>query len=441
MSRLVLPEALARDAVRPGNPVYPLLRSTYTTTASPAVILRPRDDAEVAAAVVYAAESELPVSVRSGGHGLSGRSSNDGGIVIDLGSMDAVRIVVPARGVVRIQAGARWGDVAARLATAGLAISSGDHGNVGVGGLATAGGVGWLVRTFGLTVDRVRAATVVTVDGIVHRVDAVHEPDLLWAVRGAGDAVGIVTEVEIEAMHLTEVGIGHVALEADRDGAALRRVSEFMREAPRELTTKGLILPDGERFVLQLTAVVASADPERIRALIEPLAALGTRPLGLQASLAPYTALVGRDQVHANVGQQPSTTTNALVARVDDDIARAIMDVAAHPAGPFVQLRALGGAVSDVPSDATAWAHRSHELLVIASTFPPDDGRGLDDAFAALAGSTDAAYRNFESRPDERSFLRAFPGAAGARVRQLRRVHDPDGVLTRVDAARGTRAA
>lgn len=441
MSRILLPADLARDAVRAGDAEYPLLRSTYTTVAAPSLILRPRDDAEVASAIRYTADTGLPVSIRSGGHGLSGRSSNDGGIVIDLGMMDAVSVVDAARGVVRVQAGARWGDVAARLAASGLAISSGDHGNVGVGGLATAGGIGWLVRSFGLTIDRVRAGTVVTVDGRVHRVNAQHEPDLLWAVRGAGDAVGIVTELEIEAMQLSDVGIGHVTLEADREGDTLRRVSEYMRTAPRELTTKGIVLPDGDRFVLQLTAVVASDDAELVRAAIEPLGGLGTDLLGMRAMLAPYTSLVGPGHRHANVGQQPSQTTNALVARVDEEISRAIMDVAAHAASPFVQLRTLGGAMSDVPAEATAWAHRDHELMVVASTFPPDDGRGLDRAFAPLELLTAAAYRNFESRPDDRTFQRAFPGDTGVRVTSLRARFDPTGVLGRVDAARARRAA
>ncbi|GAA2005134.1 FAD-binding oxidoreductase [Microbacterium ulmi] len=426
-----LPAALAGRAVRPGDTAYALLRSTYTHIASPAVVLRPRDDDEVAAAVRWAAGAGAVVSVRSGGHGLSGAASNDGGIVIDLGELDAIRVLDRHRRLVRVQAGARWGRVAERLAAEGLAISSGDHGNVGVGGLATAGGVGWLTRGFGLTIDRVRAATVVRADGTIVHTDAEHEPELLWAVRGAGDAVGIVTSFDIEAIELGDIGIAQIAVEVDRDGDGLRAWSEHLATAPRELTTNGLLLADRGRFVLQLTATVASDDAGVVRRLVDPLTGLGLRPLGAQARIAPYTALVNAEQLHPNVGQQRSHTTNALLPRLDARSARAVMDVAAHDASPLVQLRSLGGATRDPAPDATAWAHRDAEVLVVASTFPPDDGSALSAAFEPLRRVSSAAYRNFESSPDAETAARAFPPAVAARIARLRERVDPDGVFRR----------
>ena len=223
MSTTVPTAPLGLVTVTPSDPDYRRLRSTYTTRHAPGIILLPRDDAEVAQAVKYAAGTDLPVSVRSGGHGLSGRSSNDGGIVIDLSRMNDVEVQDPGTGLVRVGTGARWAQVAATLSRHNLAVSSGDYGNVGVGGLATAGGIGWLVREYGLTVDHVQAATVVLPDGAVVRADADHEPDLLWAVRGAGSYVGIVTDLEIEAMHLPGVVVGQVAIEIDPAGTALRR--------------------------------------------------------------------------------------------------------------------------------------------------------------------------------------------------------------------------
>ncbi|SER33724.1 FAD binding domain-containing protein [Lentzea xinjiangensis] len=134
--------------VTPADDAYRLLRSTYTTRHSPAEILLPGTAAEVSEAVMYAAATDLPVSVRSGGHGLSGTSSNDGGMVVDLSRMNAVTVLDRDTRLVRVGAGARWAEVASALAPYELAISSGDHGNVGVGGLATAGGLGWLVRIY-----------------------------------------------------------------------------------------------------------------------------------------------------------------------------------------------------------------------------------------------------------------------------------------------------
>lgn len=167
--RASAPPELRNRIVLPGDDRYRLLRSTYTTVASPAAVLLPETTAQVVTALRHAREQDLPLSVRSGGHGLSGRSSNDGGLVIDLSAMNRVKVLDRARRLVRVEAGARWAHVARALAPYGLAISSGDHGNVGAGGLATGGGIGWLARHYGLTIDHIRAAEVVLADGTVVR--------------------------------------------------------------------------------------------------------------------------------------------------------------------------------------------------------------------------------------------------------------------------------
>ncbi len=430
---LDLPRELRDRAVLPTDPLYPTLRSTYTTFSSPAVVLLPRTDVETARSVMFARDARVPLSIRSGGHGLSGSSSNDGGIVIDLSAMNAVEVLDRESRLVRVQAGARWAEVAETLGPYGLAISSGDHGNVGVGGLATAGGAGWLARSYGLTIDRIRAATVVLADGRIVRTDADHEPDLLWAVRGAGDRVGVVTEFEIEAVELDVIGIAQIAIEVDRQGETLRRWSEHLATAPRELTTNGVLLTRGTDDVLQLTAVVAHPDPDRIRGLIEPIAGLGVRALAMHAQLGHYPALVSRNHLHPNVGQQPSTTTNALFPTLTAESARAIMRVAVQPASILVQLRSLGGAVNDLPASATAFAHRSHEVLAVASVFPPEGIRDLDAAVRPLWPHATGAYRNFESHPTTATVERAFPGAVGDRVASIARTYDPDGVFTSTD--------
>lgn len=431
MSLPTLPRDLLSRAVTPDDRRYSLLRSTYVASASPALVLLPQNDEEVAAAIVYARDSELPVSVRSGGHGLSGRSSNNGGIVVDLSAMDSVDIIDAGSRLVRVGAGARWANVAVALASHGLAVSSGDHGNVGVGGLATAGGIGWLARTYGLTIDHIRAARVVLPDGSIIRTDRERDPDLFWAVRGAGDGVGIVTSLDIEAMPLGNIGIAQVAIEADRNGDTLRRWSEHLAESPRDLTTNGVLFPNGNSFVLQLTAVVASDDPERIRTLVEPIAELGIRPLGLEAQIGQYSSLVPTAHLHPNYGQQGSNTTNALLSTLTKASSRALMDVAAHPYGPLVQLRSLGGAINDIAEDETAYSHRHQEVLAVITSFPPAGRRELAATSRPLWNFAEGAYRNFDSDPDEATFERAFPGEVGEKVRRLRERYDPDRVLQR----------
>ncbi|GGO28091.1 FAD-binding protein [Microbispora rosea subsp. aerata] len=424
-----VPPELRDKIVLPGDGRYRLLRSTYTTVAGPAAVLLPENTAQVAAALRYARERGLPVSVRSGGHGLSGRSSNDGGVVIDLSAMNRIEVIDRSARIVRVEAGARWAHVARALAPYGLAISSGDHGNVGVGGLATGGGVGWLVRHYGLTIDHIRAAEVVLADGPVVRADAEHEPDLLWAVRGAGAGAGIVVAFEIEALGLREVGYAQIAVGLDPDGRALRRWADYMASAPRELSTAVTLLPYGDSAVASITAVVAGGSERRLRAAVEPLRGIGAGVLDEHARLAPYPALVSTAHLHPNVGQQPVTTTNGLLVAMTDDDAAAIMAMATGPHQPLVQMRSLGGAVNDMPADATAYAHRRHGVLVIGTTFPPRSGRQLDAAWRPLAGRVDGAYVGFESRPGESAFARIYPGATGDRVRRVWRRYDPDGVF------------
>jgi hypothetical protein len=418
--------------VTPSDPEYRGLRSTYVATHEPATIILPRDETEVAQAITYAAGTDRPVSVRSGGHGLTGRSSNDGGTVIDLHRMADVEVIDRETGLVRVGTGARWAQVASALARHDLAISAGDHGGVGVGGLATAGGIGWMVREYGLTIDHLRAATVVLPDGRIVRADAEHEPDLFWAVRGAGSYVGIVTELEIEAMRLPGVSVGQLAIEIDPAGEGLRRWSEFMAEAPRALTMNGVLGVSSGRPILVLTAVVASEDPRLADDLLEPWESV--RHV-YKAGFEPvrYADLVPVAHLHPNRGQNPVVSTNALLRRLTPDSARALVDVVQHSPRPFIQIRAVGGAVNDVDRMATAYAHRDAQVMVTAALFPPYGAVQLDAATRPLRPYTVGAYRNFESRTNAETFDRAFPGLTGRRVKELADRYDPDGVLSRVD--------
>ncbi|MYX35011.1 MULTISPECIES: FAD-binding oxidoreductase [unclassified Streptomyces] len=425
-----VPAALAERTVLPGDPRYPLLRSTYTTVARPAAVVLVRGPGDIAAALAAARAQGLPVSVRSGGHGLSGRSSNDGGVVVDLSGLDEVRVLDRGTRLVRIGAGARWGRVAAALAPHRLAVSSGDHGNVAAGGLATAGGIGWLARTYGLTVDRVRAAELVLADGTALRADAAHHPDLFWAVRGAGAGVGVVTAFEIEAMELGDIGVAQLVFEADPAGGALTQWASAMAAAPRTLTSAAHILSNGPALALSVTVAAADDDPDRVREALGPLLSGRHRPLQATAQLAAYTALVSGAHEHANTGRQPVVSTNSLLPALTRDAARAVMATAGDRHRPaFVQLRSLGGAINDLPAGATAYAHRTARVMAQGNLFPPHGHDDLNRLWAPVREHGTGSYVNFESGTGPGVFDRVYPGATGARVRELWRRHDPDGVL------------
>ncbi|WP_369154167.1 FAD-binding oxidoreductase [Streptomyces sp. R02] len=422
------PAALSGKLITPDDSLYRTYRSTYTTVGSPAVVAVPESAGDVAAALTLARDRGLPVAVRSGGHGLSGRGTNHGGLVIDLRRMNEVTVLDRARRLVRVGAGARWAQVARALGPHGLAISSGDHGNVGVGGLATGGGVGWLVRRSGLTVDRVRAVEVVLADGTAVRADADNEPDLLWVMRGAGAGAGVAVAFEIEALDLRNVGYAQLAARVDPQGRVLQRLGAVLKDAPQELTTAVMFSSQGPATNAFITAVVATDDTQAISRAIEPLLGIGDVTLQ-QALLTPYTSLVPREHLHVNVGQMPASTTNGLLTDVTPAAGRALVDMMAGPTPLFVQMRSLGGAVADVDPAATSFPHRHQRWLVTASTFPPHGHDDLLKAWEPVGRHTEGAYVNFESRPSQASFERTYPGAVGARVAELWRRYDPDGVL------------
>ncbi|WP_432044087.1 FAD-binding oxidoreductase [Streptomyces cadmiisoli] len=424
-----VPTELVGKVVTPDDKRYSRVRSTYTVIGSPAVVVLPESAPDVAAALRFAQERNLQVAVRSGGHGLAGSGTNDGGLVIDLRAMNRVGVVDRRSRLVRVEAGARWAQVAQALAPHGLAISSGDHGNVGVGGIATGGGVGWMVRKYGLTVDHVRAVEVVLADGTIMRADAENEPDLLWVMRGAGAGSGVATAFEIDAMELREVGYAQLVTSVDPAGGTLRRWADIMAGAPRELSTELRLASQGDGSTMAvITAVVTSDTSSVIRKVLEPLFKVGD-VLGQQAHVVPYPELVSPMHLHENTGQMPARTTNGLLTEMSAGAARALVRASAGRDPLMVQMRSLGGATHDPEPSATAFAHRHQNVLVIGAAFPPNVRNTLRTGWAPVAPYMDGAYINFESAPTKDTFARFYPGPTGDRVLELQRRYDPDGIL------------
>ena len=232
--------------MEPGDFGYARVRSTYMRGGAPGLVLRVTSVPQVADALAFARDQAgVAMSVRSGGHGISGRSTNDGGIVIDVSALNTIEIVDQATRRVRLGPGARWMDVAAALAPHGWALSSGDYGGVGVGGLATAGGIGWLVREHGLTIDHLRSAQIVLADGTVETASPVQNPDLFWAIRGAGANFGIVTSFEFEADEVGDIGFAQLAFDATDTAGFFERWGAAVEAAPREVTSFVILGPPG----------------------------------------------------------------------------------------------------------------------------------------------------------------------------------------------------
>ncbi|MFJ6167692.1 LLM class flavin-dependent oxidoreductase [Micromonospora orduensis] len=423
-----LPASLAEGSVEPGDPQYEGVRHTYSWQGSPALVVRPRAAAEVVDAVSYARTQNVPLSVRSGGHGISGRSTNDGGIVIDMSRMNRVEVLDRATRRIRLEPGARWGEVARALAPYGLAMSSGDYGDVGVGGLATTGGVGYLARRYGLTIDHVVAAEIVTADGRLLRVDEDQHPDLFWAVRGAGGNFGVVTALELEAYEVDNVVHAQLVADASDTAGLLLRWGRLVEDAPRELTSFLSLFPGrrGQPPMAQVTLVYAGDDVEAAQAALSPFLEIGPI-LDQHAQVVPYPAVVVPPG-NRHRGQGLSDTHSGLLHHITPQAADVLADMTQSGDVMITQFRSVGGAVNDVAPDATAYPHRKQNFSVLAATVP-DRRAQLDNLWSKLYSHLDGMYLSFESDTDPDRLLDAWPEPTLGRLRAVKATYDPDNVF------------
>lgn len=425
-----LPAALSGRAIEPGDAGYEAVRHSYVWPGSPGLVIRPRSAEEVAEAVNFARGQDVPLSVRSGGHGVSGRSTNEGGIVIDLGHMNRVEVLDRERRLIRLEPGARWGEVAAKLGEHGLAMSSGDYGDVGVGGLATAGGMGFLARRYGLTIDHIVAAEIVLADGRIVRTDAAHEPDLFWAIRGAGGNFGIVTAFELEAYELGDVVHAIQVFQARDTAAFLENWGRTVEEAPREVTSFLSLFPGhgGDWPMAQAITVYAGDD---VGAAASALAALGQagRLVGQRAHLAPYPAIVPPHGGRHGGGGLP-VVRSGLADHLTPQIAALAEEIVTSGDADIMQFRSVGGAVNDVPREAMAYSHRTQNFSIIAGT-GARRGAGLDARWARLRPLLDGSYLSFETDRHPDRLLEAFPEPVLSRLRRLKARYDPGNLFNR----------
>ncbi|MEV7397193.1 FAD-binding oxidoreductase [Aeromicrobium sp. NPDC092404] len=414
-------------AIRPSHPDYDAARTTIGGSSEPAVVLRPTSADEVAASLRYAQAEGLPVAVRCGGHSPLGHSNLDGGVVIDLSRLDGVELLGDDR--VRIGGGATWGPAAASLAEHGLAITSGDTTSVGVGGLTQAGGMGWMIRKHGLTIDSLLATEVVTAAGEIVRATPMQHADLFWAVRGGAGNFGVVTAFEFQAQRISTVHFGTISFALDDVAGLLTRWAEAMRAAPDELSTTMVLMPGFGDFPpgAVLYVCLAGDDTE----VLQPLRAIGT-VVAEEVGKRPYAEIL--EEAHPPEGILP-VIGNTLVESVDTPLADAIATAYAR-GGRVVFLRSLGGAFGRVGPDQTAFAHRSAEALVVSAAFLTPDATEDEIASARAVWRTIGdqgigAYAGFlgSDSPDDLASL--WPEATLNRLRQVKRTWDPGNVFRR----------
>ena len=421
-----VPAELAEAAIEPGDAGYHRVRSTYMRGGSPGLVIQVTDADQVASALAFARKQSVPLGIRSGGHGISGRSTNDGGIVIDLSRLNTIEILDPATRRVRIGPGARWADVAAFLTPHGWALTSGDYGGVGVGGLASSGGIGWLVREHGLTIDHLVAVDLVLADGTTVRADREENRELFWGVRGAGANFGIVTSFEFEVDEVADVGFGQLVFDATDTAGLLERWGATVEAAPRDLTSNLMMggPRPGQPMMAQVFGVVASDDPDIVVARLQALADVA--PLVDQAAqIVPYSGIM-QAAGGPHHGQGDPVARSGLIEHITPEFAAAVTRMLHTGAVFFFQIRSVGGAVADVDPDATAYAHRSANFSVAAIGADRDEtNRAWDELYPHFTG----LYANFETDLRPERLTDAFPAPTLDRLRALKRQYDPDNVF------------
>lgn len=429
------PAQLRPRLVTPASSSYEEVRSAYTRAGAPAAVVEVQSEEDASSAVSWAAAvrretgRHIPFSVRSRGHGFTGSSTNDGGIVVSLGGLRAITILdeSAAGALVSVQAGASWGEVDSALAPHGLALSSGNSPETGVGGTATSGGIGFLARKQGLTLDRVRRVKVVTADGSVRWVDQSHEPDLFWALRGGATQAGIALEFEFDVPRLASAETGAVIaqdiqfLVADLP-AFTAAWGDWVRTSPRDLGSFLTLQSTADGgFVAQAINVWANDSLALAEPVLKAAYQLGA-VVQDRLRVTPYPRVTPSPRLPR--GGRQLVARNALVDHVDEEVGEALAASVAHPGTLLGEVRALGGAVADVPPEATAWAGR-HQAAMAAIWARPAGRRVVDEAFAPLQALASGMYGAYSSDTRAATADLTWPGETARRLRQVVARVDP----------------
>ena len=396
----------------------------------PLAIVRPQSAAEVAAVIRLVARTELPLAIRCGGHSIPGLSTCEGGVVLDLSRMNRIEVGPQAR-IVSVGGGALLGDVDRAGAPHGLVVPAGIISHTGVGGLTLGGGMGWTSRRFGMTVDSLLSVEIVTATGDILEASPTSESELFWGLRGGGGNFGVVTRFTFRMHPLGRVTVGQWIYRPEDGPAVLRRFAEAAAKAPRSVTTA----LNATSSHVAITCFHSGDDPDP-ESLIRPFGALGAP---LEGGISERSFVDYQSQ-HDEVMRWERRIYNrgGFFADISPKIAGAILDHMRDTPAPDCEIYALqlGGAISDVPEDATAYSGRDAGFYWIVQ--PVWDDPALDEACLAwgrqgarrMAGlSMERNYVNEQGDASNDIARQAYGAAKYQRLARLKARFDPQNLF------------
>lgn len=423
----------AGEVLAPADPGYDAARRVFNAMVDrrPLLVARCADARDVVRCVHLARDHDIPVSVRGGGHGVSGRAVADGGLMIDLSGMKRVQ-VDPARRIARADPGLTLGELDAETQRFGLATPLGIVSGTGIAGLTLGGGIGWLNGRFGLACDNLLAVDIVTADGRLLRASDEEHPDLFWGVRGGGGNFGVVTAFEYRLHAVDRVVGGMVVYPWDRAAEVLGGFFEFASGAPDELSTIGLVVSDPGGHPVVAVALGYCGPPDRADQVLAPLRQLGP-PLADLIRPMSYLELQGMFDPSFPARLHHYWKSSFLRHPTEEAIGALVHHGAARPSPrSAIGLQQMHGAAARVGGDETAFAHRDDQFdCLILSIW---DDPAATDANVRWARELFEDLRPFleegvyvnnlgEEGPDR---VRAAYGSNYDRLVEVKRTYDPD---------------
>lgn len=430
------------EVIVPGSADYSEARLIWNRVYSrfPDVVVRAVDAIDVVSAVRFARQSDLPIAIRSGSHSLAGFGSANGSVVIDLSGMRNISLDLERREV-WVQAGAKAGDLVDAAQEHEMVVPTGDVSTVGIGGLTLGGGIGWLARKYGLTIDSLLAVELVTAEGELITASQEEHEDLFWAVRGGGGNFGVITAFKFRLHPLGTIVGGAIIYPATPE--LIKQYTDIAAAAPDELTTIAYILhappapfiPADKVGMLSIIITACYAgDLDKGERVVQPLRELGEPIVDMMGPM-PYAGLY---EITAEARNPTRAATRMMYTDEIEESTLATflqhMEKAPSPTS-MTQIRVLGGQAGRVDANATAYAHRDRTyFLAFIGEWREE---GSDDAnkdwlttfWNAVRDFGDGAYVNFVEDEGEGRVRAAYPRETYRRLAEVKQRYDPENVF------------